>query len=145
MKRQSVDAETPRAAARPAPVAPSTADTSGHAALAERRPGPRTLEEVEQRYVAAREAWMQAMRAARSGRHSDLASLALAQEAYEQAAAEREWWMSSERVAIAVEEKGPRPNLEAIVSNELRWRQIHAPHHEPRGVIGRLKRRLTGR
>jgi hypothetical protein len=45
----------------------------------------RSPEEAEARYVAARDAWTAAMRAANSGRPADLATLAVAQDAFEAA------------------------------------------------------------
>src|SRR6188474_2137121 len=56
--------------------------------LTQRLARPQSVEEADARYVAARDAWTAAMRAANSGRSADLASLAIAQEAYEAAAAE---------------------------------------------------------
>lgn len=102
---------------------------------------PRSREEAEARYVAARDAWTQAMRAASSGRPADLASLALAQEAYEEASHERERWAKDTgRVAIPIEPES-RKGLDAAVGQELRWREVRAPHEE-RGLLGRLKRRI---
>ena len=51
---------------------------------------PRSSEEAEERYVMARDAWIAAMGKANSGRSADLASLGIAQEAYEQATVEVE-------------------------------------------------------
>lgn len=144
MKRRAADPET-RAATAPsaAPVPPPFPGTFGHSALTQRRMGPHSREEAEERYVAARDAWTKAMRAANSGRPADLASLALAQEAYEAAAAERERWNSDGRVAIPIQPQ-ERRGLDAIVGQELEWRRIHT-HHEPAGLLGRLKRRLGSR
>jgi hypothetical protein len=47
------------------------------AGFTERIAAPRTMEEVEQRYVASRDAWVAAMRAANSGRPADMATLAI--------------------------------------------------------------------
>jgi hypothetical protein len=147
MKQRGRESETSVPAAHPTDlvVHPPDADGVGHSAMAQRRAGPQTLEEAEERYVAARDAWTAAMRAANSGRPADMAALALAQEAYEAAANERERWLSGARVAIPVETAAPKPNLDAVVGNELRWRQIHTPPDEPKGLLGRLKRRISGR
>ncbi len=143
MKRRAAHPETDAAAAPPAPVTPREIDTTGHSALAHRRAGPRSAEDAEAQYVAARDAWTTAMRVANSGRPADLASLAIAQEAYEAAAAERERWLSGGRVAIPVEPQASRSGLEAAIGQELAWRRVQ--HHRPdQGFLGRLKRRLRG-
>jgi hypothetical protein len=111
---------------------------------------PRTQADVEERYVAAREAWTAAMRAAQSGKPADLAALAIAQDAYETALAEKQRWDSSPRVAIPIEPD--RPNgIDAIVGQELSWRRVHELDQEhqqtqsrPKGLRG-LVRRLRGR
>lgn len=141
MKRRAA-VETEAAAAAPAPLA-RTDDTTGHSALAQRRAGPRSSEEAEDRYVAARDAWVAAMHAANSGRPADLAALALAQEAYEAAVAERERWLSGASVAIPIQSERPARGLDAIVGQELAWRAVK--HHEPEGFLSKLKRRITGR
>jgi hypothetical protein len=132
---------------RAAPATPSTRgrpDAVGHSALAQRINGPQTPEQAEQRYVAARDAWTAAMRAASSGRPADLASLAIAQEAYEAAAAERERWLSGGRIAIPVESEDTRHSLDVAVGQELEWRRVR--HHEPEGgLLSRVRRRLFGR
>lgn len=119
-------------------------------AMADRLARPHSREEAEQRYVAAREAWTAAMRAANSGRSSDLAALAMAQEAYEEALADRERWASSPSVAIPIGEERPR-GLEAVVGQELIRRRVHEQELErerareqPRGLRG-LIRRITRR
>ena len=53
--------------------------------------------------MVARDAWIAAMRKANSGRSADLAGLAIAQEAYEQAMVEVERWRSGVKVAIPIE------------------------------------------
>lgn len=118
--------------------------------MADRLARPRSREEAEQRYVAAREAWTAAMRAANSGKSSDLAALAMAQEAYEEALADRERWASSPQVALPVGEERPS-GLEAVVGQELSWRRVHEHELEierarerPRGLRG-LVRRITRR
>ena len=141
MKRDVADVETQAAAAPPARVANHTTDTAGHFALAHRRVESGSLEEAEARYAAARDTWVKAMHAANSGRPADLASLALAQEAYETAVAERERWLSG-RIGIPIETPAPRPNLDVIVGNELQWRRIHAPPEKPKGLLGRFRRRV---
>jgi hypothetical protein len=130
----------------PAPLRHRHAPSSG---IADRLARPKSREEAEQRYVAAREAWTAAMRAANSGRSSDLAALAMAQEGYEEALADRERWASSPSVAIPVGE--PPGDLEAVVGQELSWRRVHEHEHEqelarerPQGLRG-LVRRITRR
>jgi hypothetical protein len=100
--------------------------------------------DLEIRYVAARDAWKHAMRAANSGRSKDLASLAIAQQAYEEVAAEREHWVAGGRVAIPVEPDPQRRDIEVAVGQELEWRKVlHTP--AARGFFGRIKDRLGGR
>jgi hypothetical protein len=118
--------------------------------MADRLARPHSREEAEQRYIAAREAWTAAMRAANSGRSSDLAALAMAQEAYEEALADRARWASSPSVAIPVGEERPS-GLEAVVGQELSWRRVHEHERElerdreqPKGLRG-LVRRITRR
>lgn len=106
--------------------------------LAEQR--PRSREQAERAYVVARDEWTAAMRAASSGRPADMAKLAIAQEAYESAAAERERW-DAEHVAISVEPSEAPANLEIVVGQELEWRRVH--DHEPAtGLLGRVRRLL---
>lgn len=124
-----------RAPEMPAPV--------GLAREEQRR--PRSLEQAESAYLAARGAWLEAMRAANGGRTADLASLALAQEAYEAAAEERERWLSGERVAIAVEPRRGGTGIDAIVRQEMAWRKVHEIGGQPEGRLRRLLRRLGGR
>lgn len=100
--------------------------------------------ELEARYIAVREAWTQAMHAASSGRPADLASLAIAQEAYETVAAERERWLATGRVAIPIQPAPSRHDIEVAVGQELAWRQVH-DHQARRGLLARIRRRLTGR
>lgn len=88
------------------------------------------------------------MRTATSGRPADLAALAIAQEAYEEALADRERMASSPSVSIPVGEE--RPNgLDAVVGQELSWRRVHERERErireqPKGLRG-LIRRITRR
>ena len=105
--------------------------------LGQRIAEPRTVEEVEQRYVASRDAWVAAMRAANSGRPADMATLALCQEAYEAATLERERWLSGARVAIPIEPANEHASIEAVVDQALAWQDVHE-HEKPRGFIGRL-------
>ncbi len=104
---------------------------------------PHSRDEAEARYEAARDAWTAAMRAANSGRPADLASLAIAQEEYEAAAAERERWMSASRVAIPVEPEADRTGVEIAVRQELAWRDVRKPHDDG-SIVARIRRRLFG-
>lgn len=101
-----------------------------------------SLEDAEARYVAARDAWTNAMRAAASGRPAFLATLAVAQEAYEAALAERDRWASGARVAIPVESDRPK-SIESVVGQELTWRLAHnaEPGSERRKGLRNLFRR----
>ena len=105
---------------------------------------PRTAGDVEEDYVAARDAWKAAMRAANSGLSADLAALAIAQEAYEMAAAERERWQSGAKVPIPIEPEGPHQDLGAVVGQELAWRQVRKVEEPPSGLFGRLRRHFRG-
>ena len=125
----------------PAPTSP-TAGGRAHSTLSRRLAGPRSRDDVEAAYVAARDAWAQAMRAANSGRNADMATLAIAQEAFEAAAAERARWSGATHVAIPVDPE-PKRNIEVILGQEGEWNRVH--HREPsRGLAGRLKRLLGG-
>ena len=144
MKRRAAELETQAAAAPQAPVVHNTSDTVGHSALAHRLvAAPHSREEAEERYIAARDAWTKAMRAANSGRSADLASLALAQEAYEAAVTERERWLAGGRVNIPVKPAEPRRTIEAAVQQEMAWRAVKH-HEEPKGLLRRLKKRIRG-
>jgi hypothetical protein len=99
--------------------------------------------DLELRYVAARDAWKLAMRAATSGRSKDLASLAIAQQAYEEIAAEREHWLAGGRIAIPVDPDPERHHIEVAVDQELEWRKVLHPTRA-RGFLGRIKDRLGG-
>jgi hypothetical protein len=112
--------------------------------LTRRLTRPVSHEEADEQYVAARDAWTAAMRRASSGRPADLATLALTQEAYEQAAAELELWRTGARVAIPVEPSS-RSGLEAAVGQELAWRRLHQMRAKVPGLFARLAHRLTGR
>ena len=143
MKRRAA-VETEAAAAPPAPLAPNN-DTTGHSALAQRRAGPRSRDEAEAHYLAARDAWVAAMHAASSGRSADLAALALVQEAYEAAVAERDRWLNGNQVAIPIEVEKPARGLDAIVGQELAWRAVKQHEDRPRGFLGRWRKRITRR
>ena len=142
MKRRAAELETQAAAAPQGPVVHNTRDTVGHSALAQRLDAPHTREEVEEQYVAARDAWTKAMRAANSGRPADLASLALTQETYEAAAAERERWIAGGRIALPIEKAEPRRDIAAAVGQEMAWRAVKH-HEEPKGLLGRLRKRIN--
>jgi hypothetical protein len=104
-----------------------------------------SAEDAEAAYVAARDAWTVAMRAASSGRAADLASLALTQETYEAAAAERERWLAaapSSGTALNVGE-GTSRAVEIVVGQELEWRRVK--DLEPRNGFGARIKRLLGR
>lgn len=117
---------------------------TGASPISERLRGPRTLDEAEAQYVAARDAWTAAMRQASSGRSADLAALAIAQQAYEAAALEVERARSGPRLAVPIE---PEPrSIDAVVGQELAWRRVHEADARRRpGLLGRIARRLTGR
>lgn len=131
-----------------APKAPArNRKTTTPAAAAARTPvvGPLSTEEAEERYVATRDAWIAAMRKANSGRSADLASLAIAQEAYELATAEVERWRSGVKVAIKIEPDAKLHHLETAIGQELAWRRVHQHQEKPPGPLARAIRRLTGR
>lgn len=125
------------------PIGPGRIGHSmGAGALSSRRHRVVTPEDAESQYVAARDAWTAAMRAANSGRPADLAALAIAQEAYEAAALERDRWQSGARVAIPVDAQPERRPIDVVVGQELAWRQVHATEESKPGLFGRMKRRL---
>jgi hypothetical protein len=99
-------------------------------------------EDLERRYVAAREGWTRAMRAAASGKPADMASLAIAQEAYEAVTEEREHWLAGGKVAIPAERDASH-DIEVAVGQELEWRRVLAPPPRP-GFLARIRRRLGG-
>ena len=84
------------------------------------------------------------MRAANSGRSADLASLAIAQEAYESAAAERERWLTGSRVVAVPVAPEKRSGIEAAVGQELSWRTVLHPEPPKGGVLSRVRRRIFG-
>ena len=139
MKRRhpaQLDARTP-APSSPGSMAPNAEPAQEPIG----RSPARSREEAEARYVVARNAWTAAMRSANSGRPADLASLALAQEAYEAAVAEREGWIDG-RVKRPVDHEEPSRKLEVAVGQELAWRKIHQPPPPAPGLVGRLRRRF---
>jgi hypothetical protein len=137
----------PRAAAPPAPdvTVPVKPRPRAREAVARAAARPRSHEEAEERYVVARDAWTAAMRQCSSGRAADLASLAIAQEAYELASAEVERWRSGARVTIPVVRDAPRTGLEVAIGQEMAWRRVHEHQEEAPSPLSRLIRRLTGR
>ena len=98
---------------------------------------------ADERYREARQAWTAAMRAAGTGRPADLSKLAVAQEAYETALAEKQRWAAAPRTPIRVDGDRPR-GIEIVVGQELSWRRVHESEAEPHGVRG-LIRRITRR
>ena len=105
---------------------------------------PRSREEAEERYIAARTVWVDAMHKASSGKPADLASLAIAQEAYERAALDRTRWQNGPRAHVPVEPP-PKRNVEIALGQELAWRRVRETEGRRRGLIGRLfSRRSRG-
>ena len=139
--------DTKAAATKPRKVLPEADGNQGPLQNRITQPlvGARSREEAEERYIAARNAWTLAMHDANSGRPADLASLAIAQETYEAAHAERERWLSGAVVAIPVEPDGSHDReLEAALRHELAWRSV-LDHPKPKdGVLSRLRRRIRG-
>jgi hypothetical protein len=129
-------------AAVPPPFRMTPPAPGGHAQPAT---APRSREEAEAQYIAARNAWTLAMHRATSGRSADLASLAIAQQAYEEAVAERQLWETGNRLAIPIE-PDPRTSVEVIVGQDLAWQRVHEAEQRRRpGVLSRLARRIKGR
>ena len=117
-KSSTTDAETALV-----PVEPSTAPPPPSTLFARHRPSAASPEEAEAAYIAARDSWTSAMRAANSGRSADLASLALAQEAYEAATTERQHWLGTEASphrAIPIEPTKSTRGIEIVVGQEAR-------------------------
>jgi hypothetical protein len=142
MKRQAPELESQPSTVPvdPPPPAPVPADTARTPAMEIHHYG----EDLERRYITARNAWTLAMRIASSGRAADMASLAIAQEAYEAVAEEREHWLASGKVSIPIEPEPSRKGLEAAVVQELEWRKLLHPE-EKRGLFARIRRRFGGR
>lgn len=123
------------------PEAETTRHRIGERTGRSRRVRASSVAEAMEHYTATRDAWVAAMRAANSGRPADMASLALAQEEYELATAERDRWRSTGVVAIPIEPEEHRP-IDAIVGQQLAWRDVHHEEQERRrrspGLLGRL-------
>ena len=141
---KAVAPKTPRTSSAPkAEPVPVPVEPAQQTPLSQRLGRTQSVEEADARYVAARDEWTRAMRAANSGRPADLASLAIAQEAYEVAVAERDRWHTGTKVAIPVDTE-TRSGIEAAVGQELAWRQVLHPEPPKGGVLSRIRRRLTG-
>ena len=86
------------------------------------------------------------MRKANSGRSADLACLAIAQEAYEQAMVEVEKWRSGVKVAIPIEPEAKLHDLATAIRQELAWRRVHERlvHHDQDKPPGRSPGRSAG-
>ena len=138
-------AEAARGSEGPAANKPSTGQRPSDSHPSNGPTGTRSLEEAEARYVTCRDAWTAAMRAANSGRAADLASLAMAQEAYEQATAEVELWRSGAKVPIAIEPDRTHAGLQAAIGQEMAWRRMHEPKAKAGGPLARLARKISGR
>ena len=144
MKRRSSELETTASAAQPSVTPTPTAPDSARRAKGITSAAARYGADVEQRYVAARDAWAHAMHAASSGRSADMASLASAQEHYETTMEERERWLASSRIAIPIDAPDTRHNIEVAIGQEIEWRRVHALKPPP-GFVGRFWGRLRGR
>ena len=142
MKREATEIQSPPSVLSPVDSRPPVADqaSAAHTLAGDIR---QYGADLELRYVAARDAWKLAMRAANSGRSKDLASLAIAQQAYEEVAAEREHWLAGGRMAIRIEPDPERHDIEVAVGQELEWRKVLHPA-KARGFLGRIKDRLGG-
>lgn len=138
------DEPAPNGSTAASPAEPTPDETISPPPLTQRLAGPRSLEEAEERYVVARDAWIAAMRGANSGRSADLASLAIAQEAYEHATAEAERWRSGGRVAISVEAES-RADIEVAIGQQVAWQRVRDHEEKPRGLVSRVLRRVTRR
>ena len=140
MKRHTAEFETDATASATGDPAPPVADPAG-AARALAGDVATYGQDLEDRYVDAREAWTHAMRAASSGRPADMASLAIAQEAYETVAAEREQWLASGQVAIPIQPAPKRHDIGIAVDQGLAWRRVQEHPGRP-GLLSRIRRRL---
>ncbi len=138
MSARRVTAKTRPPTSVPAPERTPEADVIGHTGTLTDR--PRSCEDAEARYVAARDEWIAAMRAASSGRPADLASLAIRQEAYEIATAEVERWRSAPKVAIPIQPGAKRSGIDAVIGQELAWKRMHEQKRAAAkpGILGRL-------
>lgn len=139
MNRKTTELETNAATPRAPSDAPSleTGRAADRALAAEIR---RYGDDLENRYVDARNAWTRAMRASTSGKSADMASLAIAQEAYETVAEEREHWLAGGKVVIPDEPDPTHHDIEVAVGQELEWRRVLTPPKP--GFFSRLRRRL---
>ena len=139
-RQSSTDTRTAADADGPAPSAPLRQAAAPATPLRARLARPRSPEEAEERYLACRNEWTAAMRAAASGKLADLAALAMAQQAYEEALAEHQRWQTGPRTPMPVQPDRPH-GINAVVGQELSWRRIHEHDQEkPRGL-----RRFFGR
>ena len=139
-RRLSTDARTAADTDAPASGAPLRQAPAPATPLSARLARPRSPEEAEERYLACRNEWTTAMRTASSGKPADLAALAMAQQAYEEALAEHQRWQAGPRTPMPVQPDRPR-GIDAVVGQELSWRRIHEHDQEkPRGL-----RRFFGR
>lgn len=146
--RRSPDAEVGTQPAAAEPMPPPLAMSRWTTDLPAREspsPAASSQADADARYVVARDAWTAAMSRASSGRSADMASLAIAQEAYEEAAAERTRWEAGGQAAIPVEPQPDRTNIDVIVGQELAWRQLHERDGRSPSMLGRLARRITRR
>lgn len=145
--RRATESRAEAARATDAAAAPTSTPTSRPAETPapSGSTSPRSLDEAEARYVASRDAWTAAMRAANSGRPADMASLAMAQEAYEQATAEVKLWRSGARAAIPIEPQRNHAGLQAAIGQEMAWRRVHEPKAKPAGPLSRLVRKISRR
>lgn len=142
MKREATELQPSSSAPAPTDAAPPVrAASTAHGLAAEIA---EYGQDVERRYLAARDAWLKAMHGANSGRSADLAKLAIAQEAYEAVATEREHWIDSGRVAVPIHDDGERHDVEIAVGQGEAWRSILAKTPRP-GIVGRIRRRLGGK
>ena len=144
-KRPSGTRAAPKAEPKPVEQEPNADDVAPSVAITQRGGEyAHSAEEAEARYVAARDAWTEAMRASGSGRPADLAALAVAQEAYEQALAEQERWASGAALTpIPVQEDRPRA-LNDIVQQEMarrRVQELDSDAQPPKGIRGFFRRR----
>jgi hypothetical protein len=143
MKR-SAQLDTKKAAPPAAEAAARPPADGSSARLAAAIDPARYGQDLQDRYIAARDAWTRAMHTAGSGRPADLASLAIAQQAYEEVAAERERWLATGRVAIPIQPAAPRQDIEIAVGQEMAWRQVHEQSAQG-GLLARIRRRFARR
>ena len=134
-----VDAADGPASPPPAPRPPITrriGSGKGSSGLSQRIAAG-SLAEAEAHYTDCRDAWTAAMRAASSGRPADMATLAICQEEYEAATAERDRWLSGARIAIPIRPEAERPPIDVVVDQTMAWRDVRQ-HEKPRRLFGRL-------